>query len=407
LDTRTPSDKTTQAGKTTQAEEESRGGGAGRGLSSGLRLAFITTDLDTGGAEVFLVDLLLALKQRGVRPLVISLRTLGTQGPRLLEADIPVQALNITSPLGFMRGAAGIRRHLRLFDAQLVQGWMYHGNIAASRACRSLGLPVYWSVHNTLGDLRGESLSVQAAIAWSRYLSARQATRPRAVHYCSRVAADQHRAYGFAETCQQVIPNGFDCRRFQPCPELAETAKGALGFAPKTPLIGMIGRYNPMKDHANFLRAAGRLHAQRPDVGFALIGKGVDEANPQLQEQRRQQGLGGSMRLLGERQDVQRLLPGLDVLSTASRAEAFPLVLGEAMAAGVACTATDVGDCRYLLGAAGLVVPPRSPEALAQAWMQLLSEPAGRRRARSRYARHRIQQQFSVEAVADRFLGMY
>ena len=192
---------------------------------------------------------------------------------------------------------------------------------------------------------------------------------------------------GFDAAKLTVIPNGFDSSRFRPDPAARDEVRREIGVAPDAPLIGLVARYDPFKDHATFLRAAAALVRTRPDARFLLCGNRVDAGNAELVEQIASLGLAEHVRLLGPRRDVQRIYAALDVLAQSSISEAFPLVLGEAMASGVPCAATDVGDSALIVGDTGRIVPPRNPEALAGAWADLLADRPRRAAGRSGWRR--------------------
>jgi glycosyltransferase involved in cell wall biosynthesis len=163
-----------------------------------------------------------------------------------------------------------------------------------------------------------------------------------------------------------------------------------------------------MKGHQTFFRAAGALATRHPELRFVLAGRGVVADDPGLAGLVRDNGLEGKVRLLGERQDTFRLYPALDVASLASSwGEGFPNVVGEAMACGVPCVVTDVGDSAWVVGGHGVVVPPDQPEALAAGWASLVQAgPEGRRRM-GELARERVVEHFSLERVVAQYEELY
>jgi glycosyltransferase involved in cell wall biosynthesis len=111
--------------------------------------------------------------------------------------------------------------------------------------------------------------------------------------------------------------------------------------------------------------------------------------------------------LLGPRSDVNRIYCALDILASSSVSEAFPLVVGEAMASGVPCVVTDVGDSARIVGPTGYVVSPGDPEALATAWDQMLSMSRDARAQLGATARQRVCQQFDLTAMTQRYEALY
>ena len=187
-----------------------------------------------------------------------------------------------------------------------------------------------------------------------------------------------------------MVRNGFDTARFRPDGDARAVLRHELGVAPDVPLIGMVARVDPMKDHATFLEAASIFSraSQRP---FRARGRGREPSNGWLGSQIKRRGLEGVVRLLGERADIERVYPALDIATLSSSfGEGFPNALGEAMASGVPCVATAVGDAPALLDGVGRVVAPCDAPALAGAWRALAELPVEARRRLGEASRRRI-----------------
>ena len=204
-----------------------------------------------------------------------------------------------------------------------------------------------------------------------------------------------------------MIPNGFDLERFKPDTDARASVRSELAVEPDTLLVGLIARYDPYKDHENFFRAARGVVERLPKVRFVLCGDGVTPQNDAIMDLVRKAGLANSCLLLGRRPDVPRILSALDISCLSSLAEGFPNVVGEAMACGVPCVVTDVGDAREILGPTGLIVAPRDSEALSRALIDLLSMPAEQRRGLGRQARERIELRFSLPRIVSRYEALY
>jgi glycosyltransferase involved in cell wall biosynthesis len=155
----------------------------------------------------------------------------------------------------------------------------------------------------------------------------------------------------------------------------------------------LVPRIDPQKDHATFLAAALHIVTTRPNIRFALIGRGTDRLKiPGALE--------GRMAVLGERRDMPRLLRGLDIATLCSHSEGFPNVVGEAMATALPCIVTDVGDAAEIVGETGIVIPPRDASALASAIVSMIEEGDGACRRRGQAARSRIEQNWSIRQIA-------
>jgi glycosyltransferase involved in cell wall biosynthesis len=177
-----------------------------------------------------------------------------------------------------------------------------------------------------------------------------------------------------------------------------------LGLPDDAVIIALVARVDPMKDHATFLEAARQTTQARRNARFVLIGKDTE----QLAEEVAAKGLREVVRLLGHRKDVERLLPGVDLLCLSSAfGEGFPNVIGEAMACGIPCVATDVGDVRSIIDDTGLVVPSCDPSALAKALINLIDQGSNGRERLGRAARERIEKTYALSKIVDQYMALY
>jgi glycosyltransferase involved in cell wall biosynthesis len=371
-----------------------------------MRICHIITGLTTGGAERMLLKLLSRMNRKQFDSVVISLMDKGTIGPLIEALQIPVLTLDLPRGQPSIRGLIRLRKHLREIRPDLLQGWMYHGNLAASWASRLTPgrPPVLWNIRQSLDDWRQEKPLTRWIIRGSALFS----SHPNAILYNSITGAEQHEQIGFHHEHRIVIPNGFDCEVFAPSPEERSQWRRDLGFTEQDPLIGLAARYHPMKDHDNFLQAAAILSKQIRNVHFLLSGQGTSPDNRPLVASIEALHLSHRVHLLGERSDMPAFFQSLDIASLAScRAEGFPNVLGEAMACGVPCVATDVGDISTILGDTGIIVPPRHPEDLAAAWQTLLELRIEERRRLGALARSRIQERYALPAIARQYEQLY
>jgi len=217
-----------------------------------------------------------------------------------------------------------------------------------------------------------------------------------------------HISKGYDGRRMVVIPNGFDPELFKPDEAARASVRRELGLSENLILVGLIARCDPMKDHETFFRGAGLLIRRLPAVHFLLGGAGVSTENPPLAQMARKNGLDGRVHFLGPRDDIPRLTAALDLGTSASVfGEGFCNAIGEAMACGVPCVATDVGDSAPIIGHTGRVVPPRDASALADAWASLLGMPEKDRRALGAAARERIASLFQLRQIIRKYKELY
>lgn len=371
---------------------------------SAHRIVFLTTGLLQGGAESVLFDLTRRLDRSRFEPLVVSLRAQGPMRGKIEAQGVAVHSPDMNpalpNPLAWRR----LGHILQSIRPALIQGWMYHGNLAAAWTARSLGsIPYFFSIHNSIYDLRKEkfltSLVIRAGATFSKKCAG--------VIYCAHTTAAQHEAIGYDASKTRVVHNGFDVTTFAPLSASGHSLRSELGINADTLLVGLIARWDPHKDHENFFAAARIVADAKPNVQFVLAGKGVEYSNPVLRDMVEQHHLSEQVHLLGARSDIPQIMGSLDLLVSSSSSEAFPIVVGEAMSCAVPCCVTDVGDSRVLVGESGRSVPRVNPQALAAAALELLELPASDLRQLGKSARRRIEEQFSVETMVQNYSELY
>lgn len=370
-----------------------------------IKILHLITGLGTGGAESMLYKLLSATDRDRYEPVVLSMIDRGTFGERIEALGIPVHTLNMRPGRPMPIDVWRLVKQVKEIRPDLIQGWMYHGNLAAQLAVSRLRtkVPVIWNIRHSPYQLQFVKRSTATVIKIGAFFS----QSPQRIIYNARVSADQHEALGYAADKREVIPNGFDLDTYRPNGAARYSVRQALGLSEQAFLIGLIGRYHPMKDHGNLLDAMARLRAQGRDVHALLIGRDVDGNNDALTARIAELDLSDCIHLMGERRDTPTLTAALDLLVSSSYAEGFSNVVGEAMACEVPCVVTDAGDSAWIVDDTGLVVPPQDPAALAGAIGEMIELGTEGRKALGVKARARVSEQFSLPAIIDRYQALY
>jgi glycosyltransferase involved in cell wall biosynthesis len=369
-----------------------------------IRIVYLVTGLDAGGAETMLSRLVARLSRERFDPIVISLMDGKLRG--VIESHgVPVRTVGLRQ--GQLAPGALFRLIALVRDAQpdLIHGWMYHGNLAAQVVSFFIGRPpVLWCIRNSFHTFAVEKPLTRLMIRVSALLS----RFPAKIVFVSHASRPSFEQIGFYAERSCVISNGFDTSCFKPSEEARQSVRTELGITAEAPLIGMMARYHPQKDHESFCRAAATVARDYPDVHFLLAGKGVDPENVVLAELLQSLQLHQRVHLLGERNDMARITAALDVATlSSSYGEGFSVAVGEAMSSGVPCVVTDVGDCALTVGDTGLVVPPKDSESLARGWIRLLSGGPEARRTLGQVARRRIEENFSLAAAVRKYEDLY
>jgi glycosyltransferase involved in cell wall biosynthesis len=368
-----------------------------------IKIVHLITGLQVGGAEIMLYKLLSRMDAERFHNIVVCMTDEGQVADWIRRLGIDVHALRMRRGRPSMGAVLRMVRLLWRERPAILQTWLYHADLLGLLTARLAGCPrIVWNIRSSNLEMYGH----KRLLRYTFRTCARLSSHPDAIIVNSVAGRRDHRRIGYHPRAWVLIPNGFDTERFRPDPR-ARCLRSELGLSSDTFLIGLVARFDPLKDHATFLRAASIFHCCRPEVHFVLAGRDVDSGNPAIARLVEQGKLTGAVHLLGERRDVPRLTAGLDVATSCSVSEGFPNAVGEAMASAVPCVVTDVGDSALLVGDTGLVVPPGRPDQLAEAWMRMVElEPAARQRLGDA-ARQRILSTFGLDAISRRYQDLY
>lgn len=367
-----------------------------------VSVVFLVRTLDYGGAEWQVVETCKWLARGGCRVAVAVFYPGGALEPELREAGVRILSLEKKGRwdvFGFLARTVGVLRRER---AEVLYSYLVVPNIISVLLKTVLRrMRVVWGVRASYVDYRRYDRLSRLSFTLSGVL-ARFAD---AIVVNSEAGRRFHVAHGYPQTRMTVIPNGIDVERFRPDQRLGREVRAGWGVMPEVPLVGLVGRLDPMKDHPTFLQAAARLCRERPDVRFACVGEGPDRYGRKLRELAAGLNLSGRLIWAGARADMPAVYNALDVLVLSSAfGEGFPNVVGEAMACAVPCVVTDVGDCRRIVGDAGLVVPSGDAEALSACLRAVLADSSASERGRS--ARGRVVAEFSVPHMVEATLDV-
>lgn len=370
-----------------------------------MKICHIITGLETGGAEMMLYKLLSTDNLKHFDHVVLSLKDEGTMAEYIKNLGVPVFCLGMSPGKPTPTGGWRLIKLIRQLKPDIIQGWLYEGNFSALLAwiLVSRKSKVIWSIRFSLHELKKVDGLTRGLIR----LEAKLSTFPIRILYNSRTSMEQHEKLGFSSNRSLFLPNGIDCDQFKPDANARFKLRSSLELDFNTFLIGRIARYHLIKDYANFIMAAKKIVFKFSNVHFVLSGRGVVQSNTSLAAMIQDKGIVEKFHFLGDRRDIPEIMAALDVHVSSSCSEAFPNVIGEAMACCVPSVVTDVGDCREIVGKTGIVVPPRDHEALANGLETLIKMDSTKRSVMGKAARERILSHFSLPSVAKRYEALY
>ena len=363
-----------------------------------IRILFLLNSLHQGGAERQLVTLLHELDRKRFRSTVVTYYQGGTWEETVKRMPgVDLHCLCLKNRFDLARMIFALSRIIQKTKPYILYGLLgdactlalIHGKILARRK-------VIWGLRATNMDFSQYSLSSGWVYRLNAYLS----------KWVDRIIANSwtgskyHVAQGYARDRIVVICNGIDTEHFSPQPEKGADLRLTWGFGHDTPLIGRVGRLDPMKDYPTFLKAAAILAGRRPNAHFVIVGGGPDQMLNDLKALSGSLGLDEHVLWLGPSEDLPSIYSACAFTSSSSSfGEGFPNVVAESLACEVPCVATDVGDSAGVVGPGGIIVPAENPAALAEAWEQILSLPQEKRRQMGQEGRKHIVRNFSQQKM--------
>lgn len=376
-----------------------------------IKLCIVITGLGVGGAEHALLRVLSHFDYTRFDITLLVLRGEDILTEQFKTLPIKVISLGLAPGKFPFRQIKQIQETIRAEAPDILQGWMYHGNLAASFVSSRLTppVPVCWSVRDTPDAGHNHSLFTKIVIKISNYY----AFKVERIFNVSAYSADYcSRRLGWPRDRTEVLPNGIDSTRFVQDFAMRQVQRKRWQVPNDAMLIGMVARWDKVKNHRLFLESAALFRKKYPDAYFVMAGKDIDADNLTLTQWIDQLGLQDHVKLLGSYERIEHFYPALDVLSLTSKSEGFPNVLAESMSCTVPVVTTDVGDARDIVGVntgkvkgiGGLVVPA-APKAFVEAWTALMNDVLRFRMGAA--GRERIKNVYALDTVVNRLQQSY
>ena len=351
----------------------------------------ITNFAGVGGAEMMLARLIQQTQDQYAHVIIALMKTSDVYVETLAQCQ-SCHALGWNG-INTLSTIKKLRVLLKALKPATVQCWMYHANVLTSLSCIGLSPKpdIFWGIHHSLASPKEESLSTKIALAMSKVL----AQQPKGVIYCAHSSLQQHQNFGLKNNNAQVIANGVFLDNFQPNPNLHEPL-----------VIGFAGRYHTAKGYPYLFETMGLLKEQT--IVFKIAGSGASLDNPEVKALFEQYQLDAKkVHLLDQISDMPAFYQSIDVFLMTSITEGFPNVLVEAMASGLPCISTDVGDASFIVQDIGAVVPPRNAQALADVILTYAAKSQVEKLQLKQQARERVEQNFSIESVSGQYMQMW
>ena len=367
----------------------------------------VITSLNPGGAEEVLTRLVIRAQGGRHRHVVVNLAEGDTPLTRRIEAaGVRVISLDATPGSADPRVILKLAKVMRRERPAVVQTWMYHADLLGGLAAKLAGSPpVAWNIRN--GTL-GPAFSKRMTLAIARANARLSGVLPAAIVCCAESAKQIHVEIGYDARRMLVIPNGYELDRFRPDPEARARIRAEAGIPDDALVAGLVARLHPQKDHQTFFEAAGHVARRFPNAHFLLCGEQVTPDNPEIGAMVGRAGIKERCHLLGYRADMPAIQASLDIACLCSQGgEGFPNAIAEAMACGVPCAVSDVGDAAAIVDDTGRVAPAGDASALAKAISGLLSLDHADRARFGHRARQRIIDHYDIGQFMARYEALY
>ena len=338
-----------------------------------MKILFLIRSLNCGGAERQLTLLSKGLRERGHEVVIGIFYSGGPLEKELWEARVRIRPLNKRGRWDMIRFFMRLMQVVREERPDIVHSYLDESNLLTVFLKPFFpAAKAVWGIRCSHMDLRRYDwlywLNVKLNCWLSRF--------PDAIIANSHVGRGYHVALGYPPEKTVSIPNGIDTERFHPDPAARSRIRSDWEIAEHEKLIGLVGRLDPMKDHPIFVKAAALLANTRKDTRFVCVGDGPDDYRTELQTLSKRLGLEKKLLWVGTREDMPSVYNALDIAVSSSYGEGLSNVIGEAMACGVPCVVTNVGDSAWVVGDTGEVVPPKDPVALKNAIESVLAQRA-------------------------------
>jgi len=371
-----------------------------------IKIIHLISGLGIGGAEKQLSQLVALSNPAEFKHIVVSMQDLGKMGPNLVEKNIVLYTLNMKRGRISLLGILKLIKILFKERPYILQTWLYHADLLGLLVGKLLRTPkIIWNVRCSNMDVKYYSKLTALVVKLCCWFS----SFPTAIIVNSKAGEALHKnTLGYKAKHWEWIPNGFQIDYYKPDLHARKLFRKELALTDENALLGMVARWDPMKDPFTFLRTAKELIQKFPKARFVFVGHGMDSANLELNTEIKRLGLEKFVYILGVQQNIPRILNALDLLVLPSAfGEGFPNILGEAMACGVLCVATNVGDAALIIEETGKIVEHSNVSQLSEALEAMLVLDPGSRRELQTLARQKIINTFESSTIVKKYETFY
>jgi glycosyltransferase involved in cell wall biosynthesis len=369
-------------------------------MSDKINIIHIITSLTSGGAEGMLTRLVCQNSNKNIRNTVICLTDKGIHGKTLKRNGIEVLTLDLKNFKNIFSSVNNLRKTLKCENPDIIVSWLYHADLISiifGKFIWARKSSYFWNIRCSDIDLGNYSFITRVVLYINRCLS----HLPNGIITNSFAGRDFHKSFGYKNRNWVYIPNGIDTDKWYPDAQDRNQVRTNLNIRESEIAICCVARSDPQKDHKTLLDAFTRAHRIKHNLRLFLIGRHTE--NIAVPEE-----LSAHVTLLGERSDTPLLLRGMDMsILSSAYGEGFPNVIGEALATGTYCIASDVGDSARLLEKLGSIVPKEDPETMARAIIYASEKDDLRHDTAINERRSYILKNYTMDKIQSSYLALY
>jgi glycosyltransferase involved in cell wall biosynthesis len=292
------------------------------------------------------------------------------------------------------------------YQPNVMQSWLYRADLVSGLVGRIKGIPVVWNIRQTqVAKVRGQNhiWLIQRLNALLSHIL------PRQIIYCAQAAKSSHEAIGFSRTKNLVINNGIDTNKFKSDESLRTRQRHQWEIDGDECLIGMVGRFDPLKNHARFLRIVSKAVQLCPELNIraVLIGRGINKDNKELNSLIQKCQLNEQIILVDETDEIISALNAMDVHVLTSDNEGWPNVLGEALSVGLPCVTTNVGDVKMMMSDQDSVIAVNDENRFVDKLIEKMILQKEQRQQLAEQNRRFIHEHCSLESTVKEYDDLY
>ena len=332
--------------------------------------------------------------------IVICLKANGLMSNMFKKKNIKVIYINVNSFYHLLKSINLIFQIIKTYKPNVVMSWLHISDLVATLIkIRFPTIKLIWNLRCSAPEV-----SILGIRSWALVKLLCLLSRiPDCVIANSQTGIDTHIAAGYKPKNQKVLYNGFDLNIFKRNLKKNEAFRRKHNIEETHFIIGYVGKKSKIKGLDLFINSIEIINKKINNLKFIFLGNGLDKNNVKLSKKLNNINCLHNSILLGEQDNVHNIISSFDIFSITSLSEGFPNVLGEAMSAEVPCVVTNVGDCKFIIGDAGLAINSFDPYETAKAWENLYNMPNVKRRKIGINARNIVKSKFNIKKIVNEY----